>query len=257
MAFNKDSVAGTFLFTIVLCLVCSFMITGTAGVLKERKLAKQRNELMQNVLLAANIPSDNSNFKTLFSTRVTPILVTLADGQTVPQDDLLDYDERMAAINPEHSSKIAKDTARIKTRANQIRIFRVHDAQGQLQSWVLPIYGKGLWSIIYGFIGLQPDLNTIEGVVFYEHGETPGIGDFINHEDWRQKWHGKQLFDADGKVALKIIKGGAKPGDVNGIDGVSGATRTGAGVQNMISFWFGDEGFAPLLTKLKAMETTK
>ncbi|MDF0533964.1 Na(+)-translocating NADH-quinone reductase subunit C [Shewanella sp. A32] len=257
MAFNKDSVAGTFLFTIVLCLLCSFMITGTAGVLKERKLAKQRNELMQNVLLAADIPSDNSNFKTLFGSRVIPMLVTLADGQRLPQDDLLDYDERMAAINPQSSSKIAKDIARIKTRANQIRIFRVDDAQGKLQSWVLPIYGKGLWSIIYGFIGLTPDLNTVEAVVFYEHGETPGIGDFINHQDWRQKWHGKQLFDANGKLALKIVKGGAKAGDLNGIDGVSGATRTGAGVQNMISFWFGDEGFTPLLAKLKAMEAAK
>ncbi|KFZ37431.1 Na(+)-translocating NADH-quinone reductase subunit C [Shewanella mangrovi] len=253
MAFNKDSIVGTMVFTIVLCLVCSFMITGTADVLKERKLAKQRDELMRNVLVAANVEGvTHDNFRDIFKAKVTPVLVNLDSGEQVPAEDLLDFDTRMAAINPETSSTINKDIARIKTRANNIRIFKVNDDQGQLQTVVLPIYGKGLWSIIYGFIGMEKDLNTVEGIVFYEHGETPGIGDFVNREEWRTTWHGKQIYDNSGDVALKIVKGGAAPDDVNGVDGVSGATRTGAGVQKLIQFWFGTEGYETLLQKLKA-----
>ncbi|QSX34279.1 Na(+)-translocating NADH-quinone reductase subunit C [Shewanella avicenniae] len=253
MAFNKDSIAGTMVFTIVLCLVCSFMITGTADVLKERKLVKKRDELMRNVLVAANVEGvTHDNFREIFNAKVTPVLVSLETGEPVAAENLLDYDTNMAAINPETSSKISKDIAKIKTRANNIRIFKVNNDQGQLQTVVLPVYGKGLWSIIYGFIGMEKDLNTVEGIVFYEHGETPGIGDFVNREEWRTTWHGKQIYNGTGAVALKIVKGGANPSDVNGVDGVSGATRTGAGVQNLINFWFGAEGYANLIEKLKA-----
>ncbi|MFQ6370829.1 Na(+)-translocating NADH-quinone reductase subunit C [Shewanella sp. YIC-542] len=252
MTFNKDSVAGTFVFIIVLCLVCSFMITGTADVLKERKLAKQRDALMQNVLLAAGIDADKSGFSGLFAERVTPLLLTLPEGSLQPQADLLDYDERMAAVNPQTSSKIRKDMARIKTRANAIRVFRIHDSGGKTQGWVLPVYGKGLWSLIYGFVGVGRDVNTIKAVVFYEHGETPGITDFISDPHWLGQWHGKQLFDEHGQVALKVVKGGAKAGDVHGVDGISGATRTGVGIEKMMGFWFGAEGFAPALQQLRA-----
>ncbi|WP_417763467.1 Na(+)-translocating NADH-quinone reductase subunit C [Shewanella sp.] len=253
MAFNKDSIAGTMVFTIVLCLVCSFMITGTADVLKERKLAKKRDELMRNVLVAANIDGvTNDNFREIFQAKVEPLLVNLETGEPVVVENVLDYDAKMAAINPDTSSSISKDIAKIKTRANNVRIFKVKNDQGQLQALVLPVYGKGLWSIIYGFIGMEKDLNTVQGIVFYEHGETPGIGDFVNHEEWRMTWHGKQIYNSNGDVALKIVKGGAKAGDLNGIDGVSGATRTGAGVEKLIQFWFGKEGYEPLLEKLKA-----
>ncbi|MCF1428649.1 MAG: Na(+)-translocating NADH-quinone reductase subunit C [Shewanella sp.] len=251
MAFNKDSVLGTMTFTVVLCLVCSFMITGTAEVLKERKLVKKRSELMQNVLLAADI-KNVSDVPATFEARVQPMMVDLATGEMSERDNILDFDERMAAINATTSSKIGKDIARIKTRANEIRVFKVLDDKGQLQALVVPVYGKGLWSIMYGFIGVGADLNTITGAVFYEHGETPGIADFVSDPEWLANWQGKQVFNADGKVAFNIVKGGVKQGDMSAVDGVSGATRTGVGMAKAVQFWFGPEGFEVFLGKLKA-----
>lgn len=251
--FNKDSVTGTMVFIMVLSLLCSFMITGTAEVLKERKLAKKRDEVKRYVLMAANVDfGQGDGFREIFTSSVTPILVDLNTGAIDTQTDVLDFDERMAAINPDTSIKPKKDTAKIRTRANQVRVFKLHDTENKLQSLIVPIYGKGLWSMIYGYVALKPDFNTIEGIVFYEHGETPGIGDFVNDPHWLDKWHGKQLFDAKGKVAIKIIKGGAPEGDVHGIDGVSGATATGRGVQRSFEFWFGDEGYQTLFASLKA-----
>lgn len=256
MTFKKDSFVGTMIFTVTLCLLCSFMITGTAELLKERKLVKKRDELKRNVLIAADVDIADKDFRAIFDKDVKSMLVSLDTGVVETNAEVLDFDERMAAINPETSSKLErkKDKAKIKTRADQARVFKVFDDNGTLTSVVVPIYGKGLWSMIYGYVALQSDFNTIENVVFYEHGETPGIGDFLNDPDWTDKWHGKQIFDASGKVSFKIVKGGAKAGDVHGVDAVSGATMTGRGVQRSVQFWFGAQGFEMFFNKLKASE---
>lgn len=256
MAFKKDSFVGTMIFTVTLCLLCSFMITGTAELLKERKLVKKRDELKRNVLIAADVDINDHDFRAIFDKDVKSMLVSLDTGVTETNAGVLDFDERLAAINPETSHKLKrkKDKAKIKTRADKVRVFKVFDDNGKLASVVVPIYGKGLWSMIYGYVALQPDFNTIENVVFYEHGETPGIGDFLNDPDWTDKWHGKQIFDANGKVSFKIVKGGAKAGDVHGVDAVSGATMTGRGVQRSVQFWFGAQGFEMFFNKLKASE---
>ncbi|WP_076407985.1 Na(+)-translocating NADH-quinone reductase subunit C [Shewanella sp. UCD-KL12] len=257
MALKKDSVMGTMIFTVTLCLLCSFMITGTAELLKERKLVKKRDELKRYVLIASDTDiQGEKDFRAIFEKSVTPLLIDIESGEIEPKEriEVMDFDERMAAINPDKSRKPKKDTARIRSRADEVRVFKVFNEQGELSSVVMPIYGKGLWSIIYGYVALKPDFNTIENVVFYEHGETPGIGDFLNETEWTDKFRGKQIFDAKGKVALKVVKGGAKEGDVSGVDAVSGATMTGRGVQRSIQFWFGDEGFKTFLDKLKASE---
>ena len=247
MAFKKDSVVGTMVFIISLSLVCSFMITGTAEILKERKLVKKRDEVQQFVLKAAGVESNSGDFRELFANRVQAKLVDLESGQFIEQENILDFDGRMAAINPETSRKPKKDTAKIKSRADQVRIFEVFDDQGQLSSIVMPIYGKGLWSMMYGYLAVEPDLNTIKNIVFYEHGETPGIADFVTDPQWNALWQGKKLFDEKGKIAIKVVKGGAKAGDVHGVDGVSGATRTGVGIQKAVEFWFGVEGYQNFL----------
>lgn len=246
--FNKDSVLGTMVFALALSLFCSFLITGTAEILKERKIAKKRNEIKRYVLVAANQPTDD--FVDFFDDNVKPQLVDLNTGKAVDGEPM-DFDPKMAAINKDTSIKPKKDLAKIKRRANVARIYKVYGDDGKLASVVLPIYGKGLWSIVYGYIAIQPDLNTIENVVFYEHGETPGIADFVTDPSWAAQWHDKQLFDAKGKVAFKVVKGGAKEGDVHGVDAVSGATKTGRGIQKSVQFWFGQEGFNKVLEQLK------
>lgn len=251
MAFKKDSVMGTMVFIISLSLVCSFMITGTAEILKERKLVKKRDEVQQFVLRAADIATD-ADFREVFAARVQPKIVNIENGEYVERENILDFDERMAAINPDTSRKPKKDTAKIKTRADIVRIFEVYDESGKLTSMVMPIYGKGLWSMIYGYLAVEPDLNTIKNIVFYEHGETPGIADFVTDPQWNALWIGKKLFDDQGKIAIKVVKGGAKAGDIHGIDGVSGATRTGVGIQKAVEFWFGVEGYQTFLNRFAA-----
>jgi len=104
---------------------------------------------------------------------------------------------------------------------------------------------------MYAFVGLKTDLNTVKSVIYYDQGETPGLGGEVENPKWKQQWTGKQLFNGNGDIAIKVVKGGAKAGDIHGVDGLSGATLTGKGVENTFKFWLGEEGFGPFIAKYK------
>ncbi|MFP5414831.1 MAG: NADH:ubiquinone reductase (Na(+)-transporting) subunit C, partial [Gammaproteobacteria bacterium] len=150
-----------------------------------------------------------------------------------------------------------QDIAKIQRRVKYAQVYVVAGPDGGIDKVILPVKGYGLWSTLHGFIALERDLNTVAGIGFYEHAETPGLGGEVDNPVWKASWHGKQLYDADGKVALKVIKGRAdnsKPEAAYQIDGLSGATLTSRGVQNLIHYWLGDQGFAPFLANLRAGE---
>ena len=129
---------------------------------------------------------------------------------------------------------------------------RVED--GAVRSIILPIEGKGLWSTLYGFLALAPDTTTIEGITFYEHGETPGLGGEVDNPSWKALWPGRKAYDENWRPAIEVMKGTAGPVDEDPyrVDGLSGSTLTARGVTNLVQFWLGDNGFEPYLEKLRA-----
>ena len=129
----------------------------------------------------------------------------------------------------------------------------VNDGNGGLDRIILPIHGYGLWSTLYGFVALESDANTIVGLGFYEHGETPGLGGEVDNPSWKAKWSGKLAYK-DGDVAITVLKGAVNPASADAqwqVDGLSGATLTTKGVSNLVQYWLGEDGFAPLLGNLR------
>jgi Na+-transporting NADH:ubiquinone oxidoreductase subunit C len=124
---------------------------------------------------------------------------------------------------------------------------------GAVEMLILPIEGKGLWSTLYGFIALAPDATTIEGITFYEHGETPGLGGEIDNPSWKALWPGRRAFNDRGETAIEVIKGQAGPPaeDPYRVDGLSGATLTGRGVSHLVRFWLSEDGFGPFLDQVR------
>ena len=121
-----------------------------------------------------------------------------------------------------------------------------------MQQIILPIEGAGLWSTMRGYLALQPDGNTINGIRFYEHGETPGLGDQVDKSAWRDIWVGKKLYGEGDTPRIAVVRGFVERGADNPdaqyqIDGMSGATLTGNGVTNLVQHWTGPEGFGPYL----------
>jgi Na+-transporting NADH:ubiquinone oxidoreductase subunit C len=91
-------------------------------------------------------------------------------------------------------------------------------------------------------------------VTFYDHAETPGLGGEVDNPRWKDSWKGKQAIDETGKVKIEVLKGvvdTSRPESKYQIDGLSGATLTTRGVDNIVKFWLGDDGYGSLLKRLK------
>jgi Na+-transporting NADH:ubiquinone oxidoreductase subunit C len=104
-------------------------------------------------------------------------------------------------------------------------------------------------------VSLEGDLNTIEGLGFYAHAETPGLGGEVDNPRWKSQWVGKQLYDED-KTApqIRLVKGGVDANTANNqhkVDALSGATLTSRGVENLVNYWMDDRGYAAFLQKLR------
>ena len=119
----------------------------------------------------------------------------------------------------------------------------------------MPVHGYGLWSTLYGFLALEADAKTVVGLGFYEHAETPGLGGEVDNPEWRGKWTGKQVYDQNNEIIIDVIKGSVgadTPKAISKVDGLSGATLTSQGVENMLHFWLSKQGFAKYLNKIRS-----
>jgi Na+-transporting NADH:ubiquinone oxidoreductase subunit C len=261
---RRDSVIYTLLVALVLCVVCSVLVAASAVGLRG---VQERNKLLdrqKNVLLAAHLIKEEEATPALIAERyeqfIEPQLIDLASGEPVDPSaanfDVATYDQRDAAKKPALSESIPaeKDLAGIRRREKYAYVYRVKGDQGGVEQLVLPVYGKGLWSTLYGFLALQADANTVGGITFYEHKETPGLGGEVENKDWQAKWVDKQVYGPEGEVELSVVRGEADDqGDAANyeVDGLSGATITSKGVSNLIHYWLGPEGFGPYLQKFQ------
>src|SRR5690606_38086848 len=107
-----------------------------------------------------------------------------------------------------------EDLAKISRREDYSVVYLIQDENEQLQKIILPVKGYGLWSTLYGFLALEADANTVVGLVFYEHAETPGLGGEVDNPVWKAKWAGKEVYD-EGSVAITVVKGSVDPSSSN------------------------------------------
>lgn len=251
---NKDSVGGTLSVIILLSLVCSIIVAGSAVLLKPTQVEQKELDKQKNILSVAGLltpATKSSEIKTIYAKNIEARLVNLDTGEFAPAQ--AGFDATKAVKNPAESTTLAPadDLAGIRVRANLAEVYLVKNDVGEVTQVVLPFYGTGLWSVMYGFMSVQPDGNTVNGITYYDQGETPGLGGEIENPKWQAQFHGKKLYTADNQVGLYVGKGASENKEY-GIDSLSGATLTSKGVDNSFKFWLGKNGFGPFLTKLRA-----
>ncbi len=256
-ASHNDSIKKTLIVTVLLCLVCSVVVSAAAVFLKPVQERNKQADMQRNVLAIAGVLNDRQPLAEQFA-QFDVKLVDLRSGRFTDELDVERFEQRSAAKDPALSSLIPanQDQAGLKRRSNFTKVFLLKD-QGELKTIVLPVHGKGLWSTMYGFLALSGDLNTVVGFGFYEQGETPGLGGEVDNPKWKAKWPGKQLFDAEGNAEIELVKGAADPSGArfaHQVDGLAGATLTTNGVQNLLDFWMGEQGYRTFLSNLKAGE---
>ncbi len=255
MSSNKDSIKSTITVALLLCLVCSIIVAGSAVLLKPLQQANKALDKKTNILLAAGIETEGRDVNVLFE-QFTPQIVDLETGRYVTDVDVATYDQRKAAKDPKLSDELSSDDdiASIGRRAKYATVYLL-EKEGQVERIILPIKGYALWSTLYGFLALEADANTVAGLGFYEHAETPGLGGEIDNPRWKALWPGKKMFDANGTLAVDLVKGSvdaSNPKAIHQVDALSGATLTSNGVENLLLFWLGENGFGPYLKNLRA-----
>ncbi len=183
-----ESVGRTFAVALIIFSICSILVSGAAVGLHDKQQANKELDRKKNILIAAGIYDANVPLEETFQMVETKV-VDLATGEYVSKDvlDPSTYDQRLAAQDAELSIRIPsrEDVAGIGRREKYSFVYFIKK-DGKIDQVVLPVNGKGLWSTLYGFAALDADLNTVRGLTFYEHAETPGLGDKIDEPAWQK-----------------------------------------------------------------------
>lgn len=253
---GNDSISKTFGVALALCVVCAVVVSSAAVILRPTQEVNKLLDLKTNILASAGLLQEGISIETQFE-QISTRVVDLDTGRFTDAVDAASYDQRKASKDPAMSVALdpKQDPAKIKRRANYATVYLVEGEQG-IEKIILPVKGYGLWSTLYGFLALEADLQTVAGIGFYEHTETPGLGGEVDNPKWKAGWIGKQAYN-QGELVINVLKGKAdmsRAGSESQIDGLAGATLTTRGVDNLVRYWLGDEGFRPLINYLKAGE---
>lgn len=246
---NNDSPAKTLKVTLIVAFIGAVLVSGSAVLLKPRQIANKELDRRQHIeAMARHLPGGSEGLV------IKPRVVVLENGEYDPDSDPTLFDQRQAAMDADGSVDVAAevDIASLSRRASKAVVYLGYQ-DNKAELVILPIRGQGFGSMLYGYLGLSADTNTVIGLSFYEHSETPGLGALIDTEDWQKQWRGKQVRDGV-VVRLGIGSGPIDPDSEDAtyqVDALTGATWTGLGINNLLHYWLGPDGFGPYLANFR------
>ena len=212
-----------FMFAAGVTIVCSLLLASAANLLKDRQQENIKLDMQKNILASAGLISEDKTYTRadilgMYDKNIASMVINKsgekAEGKTVEQ------------LDPK------KDTDLLPLYYSQ--------EDGELKAYILPVSGKGLWSTIYGYLALEPDVNTVKGITFYQHGETPGLGGAVVQDWFRNNYVGKKIYSPEGElVSITVIKGKVENSVPDNekyhyVDGISGSTLTGNGLNKFL-----------------------
>ena len=243
-----DGIIKTVIVATALCFVCSMVVSFAAVNLKSIQEVNKAIDKQKNILQVAGVYHEGIDVNKTFSS-FQPLVVDLNSGKFTDKFDPSIFDDKKAAQDPLLSVSLENDPASIGRRTNYATIYLLKKDDGSLDKVILPIHGYGLWSTLYGFIALEDNLNDIFGLQFYQHAETPGLGAEVDNPKWKAQWKGKKLNNENGELMIQVAK--TQKYKDHHIDALAGATLTSNGVDNLVKFWMGKDGFQKFLNNLK------
>ena len=258
----NDSIIKTLGVAFAICLICSFVVSSTAVSLRDMQNENKANDKRMKILQAAGIFDPSKDIKEQFET-LEPKYIDFNSGKLLTGlslEEFLsehkgDYDQIAATRDSNYSKSLStsEDIAIIKNRENVGKFYLLRNEDNSINKVILPVRGYGLWGTLFGYISIENDFNTVAGLEFYEHKETPGLGAEVDNPKWKAIWPGKQVDQGD-QVAIQVLKGSVPMGSNEKqwqVDGLSGATLTTKGVDKLVRYWLGEQGFKPLLENLR------
>lgn len=233
MAINTDKNIYTVIFSVIMVIVVGTVLAFLATSLKPKISENERFEKQQNILYAMGVHENEGegdvsfipteNVEEEFSKYITQQLVIDSNGETTVDTAayLIDVRKQIAAVKSGEEGRLP--------------LF-IGERDGD-KVYILPMYGKGLWDAIWGFMSLDENM-VVQGVYFDHKAETPGLGANIKLRYFMDDFKGEYVLEDESWVGIEVAKGNNDPlnndKEDHQIDALAGATITGNGVADMI-----------------------
>ena len=234
---DRNSNIYTILFAAVVVTVSAVLLAVAVMVLKPAQERNKRQEKMTDIMYTIGLDKETLSKK------------AVAEGKKLNYEIIEAYFNKyfakQYALKADGSVDDAVKAFDIKMKAEvkkpeaeqRYPVF-IADMDGK-KYYVMPLYGKGLWDDIWGYIALEADVNTVKGVKFGHKGETPGLGAEITKKWFENQFTGEKIFDNDGSFkGITLLKGNKDPENKDKedheVDAISGSTLTSNGVTDMI-----------------------
>ena len=226
--FNVNSNAYIIIYSVVMVVVVAVLLAVTSLSLQSRQNENMRNEKRQQIVKALGENPETASY-----------------ADVVAEAVMLDKSGNAISGKSEADIFEALNDLTASFEAGEFPIFKA--ANGSV---VIPVYGAGLWGPVWGYIALEPDMNTVKGIVMDHSGETPGLGAEITTDKVQSSFVGKTIFEGNELVSVTMRKGGAT--NNHEVDAISGGTKTCDGVNEMIK-----SGLTDYLPYLNANKSNK
>ncbi len=216
MKFNTNSNVYTVVYASVMVIIAAFLLAFVTSVLKDKQDANVANDKRGQILSSLNI-RNVEDVTGEYQKVILNDLVLDVNGKVLQEKGGFDVESKDITAKDSASKKLPLYVAKV----NNDTIY------------VVPLYGRGLWGGISGYLALKKDFDTVYGAYFTHESETAGLGARIVEEEFQDKFKNKKAF-ADStfqKVALSLSK---KVEDKeHQVDAITGATLTSNGVSEM------------------------
>lgn len=225
MSKRTDSNGYTIIFSILMVVIVGALLAFFANFTEDKRVKNDQVKAQIDILNAIGIAADRSNATEMFQKYIK--------AQKVIEGDNVSDDEKAYLID------VKKELDNAKNGKSQRLPLFVAEKEGK-SVYILPVRGNGLWDAIWGYIALNDDLKTINGVYFDHKAETPGLGANITEKYFTDDFIGESIYDATGNFkGVEISKSNGDANNIdkldNQVDALSGATITGNGVGAMIN----------------------
>jgi Na+-transporting NADH:ubiquinone oxidoreductase subunit C len=210
-----------FFFAAVVTITCSILLAAAANLLKDRQQENIAFDIRKNILATAGFGSQDltrQEILDMYDKYIRSRVINL-DGEELP-------DRTVEQLDP-------------KKDLDLLPLYYAEE-DGEIIAYIIPVSGKGLWSTIYGYLALEKDLNTVMGITFYQHGETPGLGGEIEKDWFKDNFKGKKIYSPEGDLlSITVVKGKVQNSipteEANHyVDGISGSTLTCNGLTKFL-----------------------
>lgn len=203
---------------VVVALVLAF----ASLKLQPQQQANVETEMKGAILRSLGV--NGSDVATLYDEHITDAFAVDASGERVEGADAF-------ALLKNLKSEYDKPASE-----RVLPVFMGTNDAGQTR-YVLPLWGKGLWGPVWGYIALEDDMTTIAGAVFDHKSETPGLGAEIATPEFGGHFAGKNA------LTVRVMKAAG----ASDVDAISGGTITSRGVSEMVRGNI--EGYTPYIEK--------